>query len=175
MAYAVVRTDKMFGTQVKSGLQSFRFFKEVEGEETQAEIENGNVVMIDGLLSEEVEGETVVTNREQYHAVTPTATADKKDILLVATPEVVFTKSHNALDEFINRADMPARGYHLHENDIFSVTDEALDGKAAVGKFVELQAGTKLKVAAEAGDATIGKIIQIEQVGRYKYNVIQVA
>ena len=175
--YAVVRTDKMFGTQVKSGLQSFRYFETENQELVQKEIENGRVVKIDGLLSETVDNVTTVINREQYKAVAPAADTDKKDILLVCTPEVVFTKAHNALDEFINRKDMPARGYHLHENDIFSVTDEALDGTPALGSVVELQAGTKLKVVSSAtnGSTVIGKIIQIEQVGSYKFNVIQVA
>lgn len=163
MAYAIVRTDKMFGTQNKAGLTHFKFF---DAEDKAADIENGNVVEIDGLL----EGA-----REVYKAAAPKATSEKKNILLVADPEVVVEKKYNGLGEFINKADEVVRGYYLHTNDIFSVTDEALDGEAAVGKFVELQADTKLKVADAAGDATIGKVIAIEQAGRIKYNVIQVA
>lgn len=175
MAYAVVRTDKLLGTQGFPQIASFKFFATVNNEEVGAEIENGNVVDISaGLITD---ADDVVITREEYKAVAPTASTAKKDILLVANPEVDRTKKFNSLDEFINKAGMPVRGYYLHENDIFSVTDEALDGTPAVGSIVELQAGTKLKVVASAtnGSTTIGKIIQIEQVGSKKFNVIQVA
>lgn len=175
MAYAVVRTDKMLGTQGFPQIASFKFFETVSNEEVAAEIENGNVVDISaGLITD---ADDAVITREEYKAVAPTASTAKKDILLVANPEVDRTKKFNSLDEFINKAGMPVRGYYLHENDIFSVTDEALAGTPAVGSIVELQAGTKLKVVASAtnGSTTIGKIIQIEQVGSKKFNVIQVA
>ena len=177
MAYAVVRTDKMLGTQGFPQIASFKFFKTVSNKEVAAEIENGNVVDISaGLLTDGAQTPTIIS-REEYKAVVPTASSAKKNILLVANPELDRTKKYNALDEFINKAGMPVRGYYLHENDIFSVTDEALDGTPAVGSIVELQAGTKLKVVASAtnGSTTIGKIIQIETVGSKKFNVIQVA
>lgn len=175
--HAVVRTDKMLGTQGFPQIASFKFFATVNSKEAPAEIENGNVVDISaGLLTDGADVPTII-NREEYKAVAPTASTKLKDVLLVANPELDRTVKYNALDEYINKADMPVRGYHLHENDIFSVTDEALDGTAAVGKLVELQAGTKLKVVASAtsGSTTIGKIIQIETVGSKKFNVIKVA
>ena len=177
MAYAVVRTDKLLGTQGFPQIASFKFFKTVNNKEVAAEIENGNVVDISaGLMTDGAQTPTII-NREEYKAVAPTATTKLKDVLLVANPELDRTKKYNALDEYINKAGMPVRGYHLHENDIFSVTDEALDGTPAVGSLVELQAGTKLKVVASAtnGSTTVGKIIQIETVGSKKFNVIKVA
>ena len=177
MAYAVVRTDKLLGTQGFPQIASFKFFKTENNEEVAAEIENGNVVDISaGLMTDGAQTPTII-NREEYKAVAPTASTKLKDILLVANPELDRTKKYNALDEYINKAGMPVRGYHLHENDIFSVTDEALDGTPAEGSLVELQAGTKLKVVASAtnGSTTVGKIIQIETVGSKKFNVIKVA
>ena len=177
MAYAVVRTDKLLGTQGFPQIASFKFFKTVNNEEVAAEIENGNVVDISaGLMTDGAQTPTII-NREEYKAVAPTASTKLKDILLVANPELDRTKKYNALDEYINKAGMPVRGYHLHENDIFSVTDEALDGTPAVGSLVELQADTKLKVVASAtnGSTTVGEIIQIETVGSKKFNVIKVA
>lgn len=70
------------------------------------------------------------------------------------------------------------RGYRLHSGDIFSVTKEALAGldAPAKGNIVELAAGNKLSVAASAtaGSTAVGKIIDVETVGRYTYYVIKV-
>lgn len=174
MAYGIVRTDKMFGTQNKAGLASFKFFATENNALVEASIENGNVVMIDGLIQD---ADHNVLSREVYKAIAPTASAAKKDILLVADPEVVVEKTYHALGDFINKAGEVVRGYYLHTNDIFSVTADCLAGTPALGNIVELQAGTKLKTAASAtnGSTVIGKIIQVEQVGSVTYYVIQVA
>ena len=177
MAYGIVRTDKMFGTQNKAGLASFKFFTTEDNSLVEAAIENGNVVKIDGLISETTDNVTTILSREVYKAIAPTASADKKDILLVADPEVVVEKTYHTLGDFINKAGEVVRGYYLHTNDIFSVTADCLAGTPALGNLVELQAGTKLKAVASAtnGSTTIGKIIQVEQVGSVTYYVIQVA
>lgn len=169
MAYAVVRTDKMIGTDVRSELVSVRF----QPEDTMTEIENGNVVKLGALET---------GSREIYKGVTPAANDDITAIVLVASPEVMYDERKRNLDEFINEAGAIARGYRLHKHDIFSVTKDALDGAAtpAVGDVVELKAGTKLNVVAAATGATqgstvVGKIIDINIVGRYTYYAIEVA
>lgn len=160
---AVVRTDKMFATDNRAGLVSVRY----QPGDTMTAIDNGNVVKI-GALEE--------GSREVYKGVTPAANDAIKDIVLIASPEVMYDERKRNLDEFQNAEGAIARGYHLHTNDIFSVTKEALTGdKPAIGKVVELAAGTKLNVAASATGTLVGTIIDINVVGRYTYFVIQVA
>lgn len=160
---AVVRTDKMFATDNRAGLVSVRY----QPGDTMTAIDNGNVVKI-GALEE--------GSREVYKGVTPAADDAIKDIVLIASPEVMYDERKRNLDEFQNAEGAIARGYHLHTNDIFSVTKEALTGdEPAIGKVVELAAGTKLNVAASATGTLVGTIIDINVVGRYTYFVIQVA
>lgn len=160
---AVVRTDKMFATDNRAGLVSVRY----QPGDTMTAIDNGNVVKI-GALEE--------GSREVYKGVTPAADDAIKNIVLIASPEVMYDERKRNLDEFQNAEGAIARGYHLHTNDIFSVTKEALTGdEPAVGKVVELAAGTKLNVAASATGTLVGTIIDINVVGRYTYYVIQVA
>lgn len=173
MAYGVVRTDLIHGTDVRGELVSLRYI--VDSEETA--IENGNVVKIGGLLDV---GTTTAPEfeREIREASTPAANDELRDIALVATPELMYDERKKNLDEFINEAGKNIRGYRLHSGDIFSVTKAALDGVASpvVGNIVELKAGTKLNVAASAttGSTGVGKIIAIETAGRYTYYVIEV-
>lgn len=165
--YGVIRTDKMYGTDVRSGLVSVRYMG-ADGK-TATEIENGNVVKIGDLE----EGE-----REVYVATDVAADTALEDVALIAAPEVPYDERLKNLDEFISEAGTAVRGYKLHTGDIFSVTKEALAGveTPAVGNVVELAAGHKLSVAASAtsGSTAIGKIIQIEISGRYTYYVIEV-
>lgn len=168
MAYAVVRTDKMFGTDVRSGLVSVKY---MGSGSTATAIENGNVVKLSGLVANE---------REVYKGVTPAANTPLNEIAFIASPEIMYPAEKKQLDEFRNEAGEICRGYKLHSGDIFSVTAEALagvSGSTAVGHVVELQAGTKLKVATSAtsGSTTVGKIIEIANAGRYKFYVVEVA
>lgn len=163
---AVVRTDKMFGTDNRAGLCSVRH-QDAEGK--YLEIQNGNVLLLNGLET---------GSREVYKGAIPTAKSELVDVVLVASPEVMYDERLRNLDEYTNEAGKIARGYHFHSGDIFSVTKEALDGVAspAVGNVVELKAGTKLNVAASAtsGSTQVGKIIDKNVVGRYTYFVIEV-
>lgn len=159
---AVVRTDKMFATDNRAGLVSVRY----QPGDVMTDIDNGNIVKLDSLED---------GSREVYKGVTPAAGDDIKDIVLIASPEVMHDERKRNIDEFQNAEGDIARGYHLHTNDIFSVTKEALTGdNPAVGKIVELTAGTKLNVTASATGTTIGKIIDVNVAGRYTYYVIQV-
>lgn len=150
--HAIVRTDNMYGVDVRTGLVSVKYLPS----DTPTEIDNGNVV----LLGDLIEGE-----REMYAGDTPAADSDKNKVVLIATPEVMYDERLRNLSDFYNDAGRACRGYRLHAWDIFSVTKEALDGKEepAVGDIVELQADTKLNVAASAteGSTQIGEIIDI--------------
>lgn len=166
--YGVVRTDNMYGTDVRSGLVSIRYMG-ADGK-TAAEIENGNVVKIDALLDAE---------REVRIGMDVKASDKLNDVVLLAAPEVSYDERVRNLDEYINEAGKNIRGYRFHSGDTFSVTKECLVGAEApaVGNIVELCAGTKLNVAATAtsGSTTVGKIIAIEIAGRYTYYVIEIA
>lgn len=167
MAYGVVRTDNMFGTDVRAGLVSIKYMG-ADGK-TDTAIENGNVLKVGALM----EGE-----REIFVGAAVAANTPLSDVVLVASPEVMYDERKRNLDEFINEAGKPCRGYRLHKGDIFSVTKDALDGAAEpkVGDTVELKAGTKLNVAASAtsGSTAVGKIIAVDVVGRHTYYAILV-
>lgn len=173
MAYGVVRTDNMFGTDVRAGLVSIKYIvtsgSGSSATKTETAIENGNVLKVGALM----EGE-----REVFEGSAPAADTALSEVVLVASPEIMYDEHKHKLSDFINEAGTIARGYRLHKGDIFSVTAEALSAasKIAVGNIVELQADTKLKVVASAtsGSTTIGKIIAIENAGFYTYYAILV-
>lgn len=170
MAYAVVRTDKLMGTDVRSMLESVKYQVAGTGSTmVDTAIENGNVVKVGTLISGE---------REVKAATAPAATSKLDEVVLVATPEVMYDERKRNLDEFRNEAGQIARGYHLHSGDIFSVTAEALaNASPAVGQVIELAASTKWNNvdSATQGSTIIGKIIAKDVVGRHAYFVIQVA
>ncbi len=173
MAYGVVRTDKLMGTDVRSMLESVKY---MGSGSTETAIDNGNVVKVDGTL---MTGELEIKK-----GVTPAATDALDSIVLIATPEVMYDERKRNLDEFRNDAGKICRGYHLHSGDIFSVTadavafntNESTDGK--VGSVVELKADIKLNIktgSATPSSTVVGSVIAIDVVGRYTYYVIQVA
>lgn len=169
--YGVVRTDKMTGTDNRAFLASVKY---MGAGTTETAIENGNVVLTDGLLDTTNKG-----GREVYKGKTPAANSPLKDILLIATPEVDHDNTINTdPKDFRNEAGEICRGYFLHDKDIFSVTKAALDGASspAIGNIVELKAGTKLNVVESltASSTQVGKIIDINVVGAYTYYAIQV-
>ena len=171
MAYGVVRTDNMYATDVRGGgLVSVLYAPS----NTPTAIENGNVVLLNGLKTGE---------REITMGVTPAANSALKDIVLIATPEVMYCQCKRRLDEFINEAGRISRGYHLHVNDIFSVTADCLtlgkngeDAEIEVGDVVELAASTKLNVvdSLTSNSTQVGKVIEIAKHGVYTYYAIQV-
>ena len=166
MAYGIVRTDNMYGTDVRAALVSIKYMG--SNGSTPTAIENGSVLKVGALI----EGE-----REVYVGGAVAANDKVEDVVLVASPEVMYDERKKNLDEFINEAGKACRGYRIHSGDLFSVTKDALTGKEtpAVGNVVELAAGTKLNVAdsATGGSTTIGTIIAVDVVGRYTYYVIK--
>lgn len=163
--HGVVRTDLMTGTDVAADLRSVRYMG--SGAVATA-IDNGCLVKLSGL----VEG-----NREIYKGVTPAANTPKKDLALIASSEIMYDERKRALSDYFNEAGRTCRAYLLHENDIFSVTAECLDGSGiAVGHIVEAQAGVKMKAVASAtaSSTKIGEVIAIEAAGAATYYVIRV-
>lgn len=167
MAYAVVRTDAMAGTDVRGQLVSVKYMG--TNGATPTAIENGNVLKIGALMTGE---------REIYVGGAVAANDKIDDIVLIASPEVVYDERKRNLDDFVNEAGKACRGYHIHSGDTFSVTAEALSGSGtpAVGNIVELAAGTKLAFATSATTSStkVGRIIAVDVVGRYTYYAIKV-
>lgn len=167
MAYGVIRTDNMYGTDVRAALVSTKYLGS-DGE-TPTAIENGCVVKLGALLSGE---------REVYVGGNVAANDALNDVVVIASPEVMYDERKRNLDEFINEAGAICRGYHLHSGDTFSLTKDALIGKGTpeVGDIVELAAGTKMKVVASAtaSTTTVGKIIAVDVTSRYTYYAIKV-
>ena len=127
MAYAVVRTDAMAATDVRGQLVSVKYMG-ADGA-TPTAIENGNVLKIGALMTGE---------REIYIGGAVAANDKIDDIVLIASPEVVYDERKRNLDDFVNEAGKACRGYHIHSGDTFSVTAEALSGTGtpAVGNIV---------------------------------------
>lgn len=171
--HAVVRTDRMAGTDVRNMLVSIKYIVTTgsgdNAVDTETAIENGNVLKVGALLDGE---------REVFKGSAPAANDALDTVVLVASPEVMYDERLRDLDDYTNEAGKICRAYRLHSGDVFSVTKEALDGVAtpAVGNVVELKAGTKLNVAASAtsGSTQVGKIIAVDVVGRYTYYAILV-
>ena len=161
MAYAVVRTDNLAGTDVRGQLVSVKYMG-ADGQ-TPTVIENGNVLRIGTLMTGE---------REIYVGAAPTASDNLDDIVLIASPEVMYDERKRNLDDYINEEGKTCRGYHIHAGDTFSVTAEALSGSPAAGSAVTLAASTKLAVGG-AG-TPIGRIVAVDVVGRHTYYAIKV-
>jgi len=161
--HGVVRTDLMSGTDVRSDLVSLKYMDGTN----YADIDNGSIVEI---------GEFLDGERELYAAKDMTATSDIKNLVLVASPEVMYDERLDDLADFYNEAGTAARGYRLREaGNIFSVTIEALDGLSTpvVGNYVDKQAGNKALVVAASGANTFGRIAHIEKVGTRTYYAIR--
>ena len=158
---AVVRTDKMFATDNRAGLVSVRY----QPSDTMTAIDNGNVVKI-GALEE--------GSREVYKGVTPAADDAIKDIVLIASPEVMYDERKRNLDEFINEAKGPAiRGYIPRSRNLIGFTKDGFVGGVvpAVDAEVGIGEGGKL----DAAGTGFGICRHIEVVGRYTYYTIEIA
>ena len=165
MAHAVIRKDRLAGTDVAPALVSVKY---MGSGSTATDIDNGNVVLLDGLMTGE---------REIYKGKTPAAGSPLDQIVVIGTEEVLYDERQKNLDEFYNKAGKAALGYRLRKGDIFSVTADALSGSDIVkGNIVELQADTKLKVVSSLtqNSTKVGVIADINKVGRYTYYAIEV-
>lgn len=169
--HAVIRKDRLYGTDVAPALVSMRF---VDGNGDGADIDNGNVVRLDGLMTY-TDG---TIERELYKAVAPAANTALSDIAIVGTNEVMYDERKKNLDEFYNEAGQNSLGYRPHAGDMFGVTAEGLTAATTIAKgdIVELQADTKLKVvkSATSGSTQVGVIADINKAGRYTYYVVEV-
>ena len=153
--YGVIRTDKLEGSFNAAALVSLKYLPSA----TATAIDNGNVVVIGGLVSGE---------REVFIATTPARNSALSVIAIVATPELMVDERKKNLNEFRNEAGDICRGYMLRSGDIFSVTADAITNNTsttiAAGHVVELVAGIKLSIVTSltGGSTKVGDVIAVE-------------
>lgn len=161
MAYTVIRTDLMSGTNQPADLVSLRFY---DAEGNQAEVENGVIVQLQGYEDGE---------REVMKAVAAAAGADLNECAIVAGVEVMYDERKKNLDEFINEAGKATRGYIPRSRNVFSVTKEGFVGGAVPEKGAEVGIGEGGKI--DAAGTGLGVCVDIDVAGRYTYYAIKVA
>lgn len=162
MAYTVIRTDLLSGTDVAADLVSLRVY---DSGDKQIPVENGAIVELKGYE----EGQ-----REVMKAVLATADSKVEDCAIVASEEVMYDERKKNLDEFVNEAGAICRGYIPRSRNIYSITKEGFVGATApteVGAEVGLGADGKL----DAAGTGYGTVMAIEIAGRYTYYVIKIA
>ena len=160
MAYTVIRTDLMSGTKQPADLVSLRFY---DAEGTQAEVENGVIVELQGYEDGE---------REVMKAVAASAGADLNKCAIVAGVEVMYDERKKNLDEYINEAGKAVRGYIPRSRNVFSVTKDGFVGGVVPVKGAEVGIGEGGKI--DAAGTGLGKCVDIEVAGRYTYYTIQI-
>jgi hypothetical protein len=160
--HAIVRLDNVSGLYNGALVKSAKYFVN----DTPTAIDNGNIVVLDGL----VEGE-----REIFKAVAPTATSN--NVFLTCGVELIYEQeTYHGLEDYVNEAGKVFRAVMLQSGDIFSVTAEALDSTPVVGNYVTVSDGkTTMAVTDTVGESKmIGKVISIETAGSDTYYVISV-
>lgn len=109
------------------------------------DLKNGAITVIGGL---------VTGQREVVQGATPVDVITE-EILLVASPEIVYEKEkHNILD-FVNKAGERYRAYHFTIGDIVTITDDMITGTSVVGQYlIPANGSEKLKAAADLSGGT---------------------
>lgn len=160
MAYTVIRTDLMSGTNQPADLVSLRFYN---GEDKPAEVENGVIVKLEGYEDGQ---------REVMKAVAASADDDLNDCAIVAGVEVMYDERKKNLDEFINEAGKATRGYIPRSRNIFSVTKEGFVDGTVPEKGDEVGIGEGGKI--DATGTGLGVCVDIDVAGRYTYYAIKI-
>ena len=160
--YAVVRLDNLSGQDVHADMRSVRIYNGTSSSATTIDAENGIFVVPNGLEENQ---------REIFYAVPATASADIEDVLLVATPEVLYDERKKNLDDFVNEAGKAARAYVLRRGDIFSVTAAGFVSGTVPTKGSTVGLGANGKIAASGSN--LGTCVDINVVGRYTFYAIQ--
>lgn len=146
---AIIRIDKAQATYA-GNIVSF---------EAPADMTNGLVFNLDGLKTGE---------REVYEIAKPaTASLETAEVILHATPEVMYESEKLALEDFVLKEDKIGRGIQMTVGDVFTVTDDLISGTPAVGEYV-VAANDEWKLAASASltdNRFAGEIIEETTLG----------
>lgn len=131
---SIINLDKMLASY-NGNLESVKY---------NGQLVNGNVVVLGSLVTGETELRT---------ATAPTAVATE-EVVLVSAPEVIYSEVGKSLKDFVIPANQPARAYHLFIGDIFTLTDDAIDGITVKDQFVIPQNGSVKLIASATGTGT---------------------
>lgn len=170
--YCVVRTDKPSGEAQMADMVSVRFYTTSGSGSsityTAAEVENGVIAELKGL--DPIDQNT--NEHEIYRAVAATSSSNMNDCVIICSPELLYDERKKLLDQFINEAGKPARGYIPRSRNIYSWTKEGFVGGTAptIGATVGIGANGKL----DASGSGFGKCIDIDTAGRYTYYAIEI-
>ena len=109
-------------------------------------LDNGSIVSVGDWV------EAQVFNSKDYAA--------GEHPVLILTPPIGYNSDRRTYQDecyFYNAKDEIARGYELHDGDIFTVSEDMFSGDPAVGKFID----ATYTVAAEAGKSGfVGEIVE---------------
>lgn len=161
MAYTVIRTDLLSGTDVAADLVSLRVY---DADDKPIAVENGTLVELKGYEDGQ---------REVMKAVLATSATAKEDVAIVASVETMYDERKKNLDEFINEAGAICRGYIPRSRNIYSVTKDGFVGGNVPAKDAEVGIGADGKL--DAAGTGYGTVMAIEVAGRYTYYVIKIA
>lgn len=140
---AIVRLDKIADIHLSNGRHA------------TVDMLNGYFVELGGLVAGE---------KELYNITAPTAVGN--EVLLHASPEVMYDPRQSALEDFFVEAGQECRLYHLNVGDIITLTADLFDGTPAVGTVVSPQVGDMNLVApAVAGARLTALIIEATTLG----------
>lgn len=160
MAYTVIRTDLMSGTDQRADLVSIRFY---DSDGNLAAVENGTIVKLDGYEDGE---------REVMKAVAAKSTDKLEDCAIVAGVELMYDERKKNLDDYTNEAGKAVRAYIPRNHNFFSVTKEGFVGGTVPKKGETVGIGADGKLAAKG--TGVGVCAAVEVAGRYTYYVVRI-
>lgn len=140
---AIVRLDKIAGTHLSNGRHA-----------TDVML-NGYFVELGGLVAGE---------RETYNITAP-ADVLTTEVLLHATPEVMYDPRQSALEDFFVEVGEECRLYHLTVGDIVTLTEDLFTAPPAVGAVLSPQVGSYLLGAVVAGARLTLEVIEATTLG----------
>ena len=114
-------------------------------------------------------GALVANERELHTIAAPAAgTLATAEVLINATPEVMYGVEDIPLANFQLTAGEVGRGFHMSVGDVYTVTDDLITGNPVVGEFVVAADGvyTLAAAAADPGNTRfLGQIIEETTLG----------
>lgn len=162
MAYTVIRTDLLSGTDVAADLVSVRVY---DADDNPIAVENGTIVELKGYEKNQ---------REVMKAVLATTSSKIEDCAIIASEEVMYDERKKNLDEFINEAGSICRGYIPRSRNMYAITKEGFVG-GTVPSEVNTEVGIGANGKLDTAGTGYGTVMAIEIAGRYTYYVIKIS
>lgn len=110
------------------------------------DLDNGSIVSVGAWV------EAQVFNSKEY--------VEGEHPILILTPPIGYNSDRRSYQDecyFYNAQNEVARGYELHNGDIFTVSEEMFAGDPAVGKFID---ATYTVAEVAGGTGFVGEIVE---------------